>query len=583
MERTERGVAAPSGPSGLYRSTWSMQPGRGGRWRILSVVAVAILLLAGLGYLTLIAPNLWQSYTDPAAGFSIRYPPGWLLDTSVDGSHPPLINPSTRATISVYAATVSGSAGSVLNSVVPPNASTVQHREVAGDAALDFVLPGSPAGGSGATDPGLLLSLHMVVVAAANTAGSMNEYTLMLSEPPSANSSSDDALFEQVVGTFSPGQVSSWLPLLGNGGAPRPIGSVSSADCNSICWADSNWNVNDYSADASGQACAGFDDNSGDYVSCTSQVLSTLGAFQPNYQCSEFVSRALAQSGLLPGLASGGYSGVTPATSTVDQFGSYSYNSYPFTFAGDAGDGDSVYNLLGVGTTGTPGLYDYLLDSGIGVSLHQDVAEAEPGDVVFFYTGSLDAANREHVMLITGMVRYPSASQGFGGWDALLDGHNRAVYHSLLSALTGQDYPFEIVHLAARRGTSYRFATHGSGWGPGSDANQEPLVAVTTTSSATPTASAQIDLGQSGACELAAYIPNVDATATVSFQVTRANGHSSTSMIDESAVDGWVLLQEWSPPGSGPPPSRVTVTNATGSDTDTLGLGPVVALCAAGG
>src|SRR5262249_50728087 len=160
--------------------------------------------------------------------------------------------------------------------------------------------------------------------------------------------------------------------------------------------------------------------------------------------------------------------------------------------------------------------------------------------------GSLDPSNREHVMLITSMIHYHSSSLGLGGYDALMDGHNRAAYHSLLSTLVNADYPFEIIHLDARRSSERAFSTTGSGWSTGSDGNGEPLAYTATTSSSSPTASAQVSLSSGGrhACMISVYIPDVDATALVSFQITLAGsrGEQKTVQVDESQVDGWVLV-----------------------------------------
>jgi len=553
------------------------------RPRVVLLALLAALLAGGvLGYVTLIAPRLWQTYTDPASGLTFRYPPDWLLTTDSDGSHPTVVNPGDGATISVSADILSGSPSTLLNQAPPSGATDVLHRTISGDSAIDFVVPGAEAGGTADTDPGQLLRLHLVVVSTAVDSGSTNEYTLALSQPPHSIGRSDDSTFEQLVGSFAPTSSRSPLPFLGQSGGPRALTIPNSNDCKVICWADSNWNVNDYTADSSGQDCASYDDIAGNYVNCASGPVATLGEFQPLYQCSEFVTRALAQDGLVPGLASGGPGGTSQATGeTTHEFGSYSYNEYPFTDANGARNGDTTYNLLGVGTPGTPGLYDYLVNSGIGVNIHQNLSLAQPGDVVFFYTSQVTGDNREHVMLITSVLHYSSAKEGLGGWDALVDGHNRAAYHGLLSTLESSTYPFEIIHLAARRGGTHTFATSGSGWGTSSDANSEPLV-YTTTTSASPSAQAEVTFSStSGACELVAYIPNVNATATATFQVTLSGGKEVQSItIDESAVDGWVLLLAWNPPGTGSPPHRVVVGNDTGTDGDSLGLGPLWTFCA---
>jgi hypothetical protein len=556
---------------------------RRSRVPLLMMVLVA-LLLGTIGYVALLAPHLWQSFTDPASGFSFRYPPGWLLSTDADGSHPTVIDTATRASITVAAATETGTPQTLLADEPPSTATSLRHRQLAGGAAIDFVVPGVQAGGSTAPDPGQLQRLHLVVQAIQNSAGTTNMYTLAMAEPPGTSANVDE-IFEQVVGTFSPGASSGFsLPLVASSGRPRPI-TGRNQPCNSICWAESNWDVADFTADAGGQDCYAYDDTAGQYVNCSSRTLVNLGDFQPDYQCSEFVARALAQDGLLPGLNSGGLDG-TPAgaASSTAEFGTYSYNSYPFTRAADAasGSGDTIYNLLGVGTPGTAGLYDYLLNSGIGVTIHQELARAMPGDVVFFYTPSLDPSNREHVMLITSLVHYQSASLGLGGYDAVLDGHNRAAYHSLLSTLVSAEYPFEIIHLAAQSSVVRTFTTTGSSWATGNDNNGEPLAYTTTTSASVPGAIAHASLDSGGhACELAVYIPDVDATAVAAFQITLAgsNGAQQTVQVDESQVDGWVLLLGWDPPGTGSPPTQVAVGNNTGSDVDLLGLGPLVALC----
>ena len=449
-----------------------MRGERAGRTRLGLAVALTLTLLAGFGYLVLGSPARWLTYTDPLAGYSFSYPRSWLLATDPDGNAGSVIDPATRATVTVSATTLPAAPEVALAAALPTGAAGVSDRTIAGNPAAEFTAPAAPGAGSADADPGTRRRVREVVVAAHNSAGTTNLYTLALTLPTTATgagTTSDDAVFDRLAGGFAPASSGPALPFVSHPTVPAPIHLPAARACGSICWADANWSANDYADNASGHDCAGYDDNAGQYVTCDTRTLAALGDFQPDYQCSEFVARALAQDGLMPGLTSGGYGSAQGPGGGTGQFGDPSYNSYPFTDATSANGGDTRYNLLGVGTPGTPGLYDYLLDSGIGVTLHQDLSAAVPGDVVFFYTGSLAAANREHVMLITSLVHYSTPSQGIGGWDALLDGHNRAAYHSLLSTLVAGAYPFEIVHLRAAHGSATSFSSTGAAWSSGSD------------------------------------------------------------------------------------------------------------------
>lgn len=539
------------------------------RTRLALSVALTLVLLGGAGYLIVGAPNHWNSYTDPLAGYSFSYPRAWLLATNPDGSHGSVIDPASRATFSVAASTVGGTPEAALDAAVPTGAGQVTQRVIAGAAAVEF----TAAMASGGTDPATRRAVREVIVAARNSAGTTNLYTLALTQPATVSGADDGATFEQIVGSFAPAASGAWPPLVAPAGVPAPIRAAGGSECDAICWADANWSSDDYAGNASGHDCAGFDDSAGQYVSCDARALAALGDFQPDYQCSEFVARALAQDGLVPGLTSGG----------TGQFGAVSYNSYPFSEASGAtgaSSGAMRYNLLGVGTPGAHGLYDYLMNSGIGVNERQNLAAAAPGDVVFFYTGSIADGNREHVMLITSLVRYASGSQGIGGWDALVDGHNRAAYHSLLSTLVAGDYPFEVIHLRATHGTATAMATSGAGWSSGTDGYGQPFASVATTSGSTASATAQARFSSGRACELVVYVPNSDATALAAFALKLADGTTLTRVVDESAVDGWVLLYTWSGNGAGAAVNGVSVGNATGSDGQSLGVGRVYGLCA---
>lgn len=559
------------------RGTWL------GRRPIGCALAILVVASAAFGYLVFLAPGRGASYTDPAAGFSLRYLPSWKLATDPDGSHPTLLNRATGATISASAATVSASPDAVLSAAVPQGATQVHQGTLAGASAVDFVVPASQGSGGGETGTPAPPQVRMALVAAKNSAGTTNVYTLMLTQRAGAPSdSSDSDAFDSVLSSLAlaPGTSWSWVPFTSSSGTPPPARpTVTGRSCDAICWADANWSANDYSDDTSGQACAAYDDNAGQYAQCIAQADALPGYFQPDFQCAEFVSRALAQRGLIPGLASGGYGGAGGPGGGTGEWGDYSLNSYPFTYASDTAGGDTRYNLLGVGTAGTPGLYQYLLDSGIAVSIGQNVSAASPGDVVFFYSGSIADGNREHVMLMTSVVRDASSKQGIGGWDALLDGHNRAAYHRLLSTATGPGNPFEILHLRASQAAIHMPATSGAGWATDTDTYGQPLASVATTSAATPTASASLRLPGAGACALAVYVPSADATATATFTVTLRDGSTATRTVDESAVDGWVLLYRWGDTALRAPPVKVAITNATGADGQALGVGQVAALC----
>lgn len=549
-----------------------------GRRPIGCALGILIVASAAFGYLVFLAPGRGNTYTDPAAGFSLRYPPSWTLATDPDGSHPTFVNPTTEATISAYATTVQGAPEAALNAGVPQGATQVHQGTLAGAQAVDFVVPSTQGSGGGEAGTPAPPQVRMVLVAAKNSAGTTNLYTLLLTQR--APSDGDEGAFETVLSSLALAPGGSWLPFASSHNTPAPVRvSATGRSCDAICWADANWSVNDYGDDANGHACGAYDDNVGQYVQCAAGTDAAPGFFQPDFQCSEFVSRALAQRGLIPGLASGGYGGAGGPGGGTAEWGAYSLNSYPFTYAGDMAGGDTRYNLLGVGTAGSPGLYQYLLDSGIAVNIHQNVAAASPGDVVFFYSGSIADGNREHVMLVTAVVRDASSGQGIGGWDALLDGHNRAAYHRLLSTVVGTGNPFEILHLRASKAATSMMTTSGPGWATDTDGYGQSLAYVATTSATAPTASASLHLPQASACALGVYVPNADATATATFTVTLANGSTATRTVDESAVDGWVLLYRWGDTALRAPPVKIAVTNATGTDGQVLGMGQVAALC----
>jgi hypothetical protein len=157
--------------------------------------------------------------------------------------------------------------------------------------------------------------------------------------------------------------------------------------------------------------------NAWDWKSYTGPNAGTVanGENQDDFQCAEFVSRALAAAGLIPGLNE--YSPRTGAGSFAE------YHAY-----------GNTYNLLNVGSVAVHitwpidmgigynrGLYDYLIDSGLGKDIGYNTNAAMPGDVVFWYgdNNPADGTHRHHAGLL---IATGNPSETF------YDAHNYARY-----------------------------------------------------------------------------------------------------------------------------------------------------------
>jgi len=165
------------------------------------------------------------------------------------------------------------------------------------------------------------------------------------------------------------------LLLLGGAFLLFPTGRANAANA-AVTYADSHWN------------CAN--------VSCTSTV--SAGSAQPNFQCAEFVARALSTEGLIPGLNS---------SSAQSAYGSYKASN------------GKTYDLLWVGwtttggyNTGINGLYQYLTQTGKASDIGNSPGGAVPGDVVIYHEG------QGHTALLVQTGSSP-----------LVDAHNNARYH----------------------------------------------------------------------------------------------------------------------------------------------------------
>ena len=125
----------------------------------------------------------------------------------------------------------------------------------------------------------------------------------------------------------------------------------------------------------------------------------TDGSDQPQYQCAEFVARSMAAAGLIPGL--------TPDAPQSDYFDYTAPNG-------------KVYDLLLISVLPQyNNIYDYLMDSGLGIDVGDDPADAQPGDFVVTYLGPNNTPS--HMGLI---ATAPTATD-----EATVDAHNHARYH----------------------------------------------------------------------------------------------------------------------------------------------------------
>ncbi len=166
-------------------------------------------------------------------------------------------------------------------------------------------------------------------------------------------------------------------------------GEASAANA-AVSFADAHWN------------CA--------TAACTSRV--SAGSAQPNYQCAEFVARALAAEGKVPGLSS---------SSSQSAYGNYHARN------------GKTYDLLWVGVDasgyndeGIPGLYQYLTQNGVGTNIGNHPSQAAPGDVTFHFEG------KGHTGLLVQT-----------GSNPLADFHNNARYHVYYT----EGYSTIIVHI----------------------------------------------------------------------------------------------------------------------------------------
>ena len=504
------------------------------------------------------AANQWLTYTNTTLGYSLQYPEMWMVYNDSSGQHIGFHNLETGSSIVPYIQTVGIGVTTYLAQPIPQNAISVQRYTIDGLQVSDYTMPYQNQVNSiqGIMQPQSQTRFVNIPIEVGPNKSTIFE--MIFTQPTlktgqlTTTVAADSTVFEKMLHSLKFTQQSKrFAPYLVT---PCP---------DRVCWANSNWQFTDY------------------------QDSGTVneGEYQPNFQCAEFVSRALSQNNLIPGLYNGGFRGTTaPYTGSVtgdsgsgDDFGSYHFDHAPFT-------SDYAYDLLWTGTRGSTGplpsisgLYEYLIDSGIGQDIGSNVNEAQPGDVVFFYEGD-PSPNRHHVMIT---VSQPFKNSN-NNWDILLDGHNTAAYQSQLSAWMN-NAPIDIIHIKTSiAGVQDPTLSGPKPWNSGLDGYGHMTWNVPTTnlwgSSTNWAKYSWSSLGLNTACMVAVYVPegNANANPTV-YEVETRDGIWHRQSVNQNNVSGWVMLYAYGTLPSSP--IEIAVSNNDGNTIATFGTGDFAFNC----
>ncbi|MGW5117845.1 hypothetical protein ACWEQ8_20800 [Streptomyces noursei] len=141
-----------------------------------------------------------------------------------------------------------------------------------------------------------------------------------------------------------------------------------------------------------------YADNHWNWTAWNDPTAVQAGEPQPKFQCAEFVARALAEAGLIPGLKS-----------DAPQDSYYHYK---------APNGKEYDLLLISDQQGYQSLYDFLMDFHLGTDIGNQPNQAQPGDMVVTF----DRASGQK--LHTGLI----AQAAEGVEEPTVDAHNNARY-----------------------------------------------------------------------------------------------------------------------------------------------------------
>jgi hypothetical protein len=256
----------------------------------------------------------------------------------------------------------------------------------------------------------------------------------------------------------------------------------------------------------------------------------SAGSGQADFGCAEFVSRALAAAGLIPGMNQ-----YSPRT------GPGGYDSY-------VASNGNTYNLLNVGSQATifgvplpyynPGLYDYLVDTGIGRDIGFNTGAAMPGDIMFWYgSGPADGLHRHHAGLLVA-TGTPSETQ--------YTAHNVARHNQPLADTEVKTIVrINAINLTAHTTTLARNTSNCPGanqYFSGADLNGVPIDWTYANGGSACVRVTYNPRITADVCDFYYFVPTGDATANIIFGYWTTDGQKHYASLDEGPRDGWYYL-----------------------------------------
>jgi hypothetical protein len=511
-----------------------------------------------------VSTGAWQTFTDPLYGFSLQYPTGWTLVRGYDGSHITLANPHTDTTIAPIVQSQSGSAQAALDAAAKFPGATVRWLAVNGVPGVDVTQPVISASAFNPVGPAITRTVTFARATGASiSSGSATaSYALQLIVKTdrvgrlSAMGQADVTAFASVVHSFR-------LPSKVTG-----LRNPSPNNCTVPCWADNNWQFNLYDDSSNGRDCANV------YYNCIYRQKDPGGRYQPDFQCAEYVSRALAQGYAVPGLINGGVSGF-PGTVTGHAGNGWDFAKYSMTRA--PYNGTAQYWLTDTGGPGNPtGLFEYLTNDGIGVNDGTNAAAAGWGDVVFFYEGQ---SSFQHVMVVTSLYTDSSGKTHLIG-----DGHNVATYHADIADSGGSGFVLVHIPMDEQDGLAgmpaYYYSGSGNNWsGQTNDGWGQPYRYIYMTGNSGYSGFANLNMSNTlTSCGIAIFAPNAAvASATATIQIALANRTSVYYSVSEANLYGAALVV--APNTLGSPIVGVSMDNHGGNASQAFGLGQIMYFC----